>query len=673
MRKRLLFIILCTCSVMMARGQAQIYLHCLEVLDNGAVSLSWNQEGGAPNFAECRIYYRIPPGNFSLAATISDYNTTQYVHNIAAANQQAVEYYLVTERWAPLPPILSDTLSTMHLSVTLNSSDPLVAALNWNALHDPVHPASSLYYRVSVNGVLTNFSLLDSTMLTHFEMPVTVCSDTLSFRIEIDDDNGCTSVSNMATMYFDDITPPSMPVLDSVSINPFTEDVILGWSQSSAGDAGGYQIYVIDVINDTLDPVFGAGNTFYIDDSFDPCAEYRTYAISAFDTCGNISPGTYDIPQRTILLSEVDFDPCTMVNTLDWTAYINMSPALAGYRVYLSLDGQPFELLASLPGTTSLYEHQGLDASHSYRYFIRAFSANDEVTSSSCIRELTTWQYLQPIENRMENASVLNSESVNLTLLPDTFAFVPMLNLYRSEEESGPYELLAELELDGSEVLYYEDPTAEVNSRSYYYYSTLVDSCGNEVLVTDHMRTIFLQGVRSGLVNTLEWNAFEGWPVSVAAYEVYRAVNSDGSFDLAGTLTGNTMDFQDDISSIPGEYSMLRYVVRALQDDDASIFSWSNEIILEYTPNVYLPNAFRPGGQNPVFKPVGNFADFSEYRLDVYNRWGELIFSSQDFGRGWDGSHKGGDAPGGVYVCILTYRSENGASATMKSTFVLLR
>jgi len=299
-----------------------------------------------------------------------------------------------------------------------------------------------------------------------------------------------------------------------------------------------------------------------------------------------------------------------------------------------------------MPAGITIYEHAGLESGHMYQYFVRAFSDGDAVTSSSCIRELTTWQYKQPLANRIENASVEDSEFISLSLLPDTFAYVPFLNLYRSTEASGPWELIAELEPDGQEELYYDDLSVDVNNHSYYYYSSLIDSCGNEVLASVHMRTILLQGDKSGgqMIN-LEWNAFEDWPADVYAYEIYRAVNEDGSFELAGETEGSTISYEDDISLLSGEFSMLRYAVRALEDETSGLYSWSNEIFFEYDPKIYLPNAFTPGGQNPVYKPLGNFAEFSEYRFDVYNRWGELIFTSREFSLGWDGSFKGGGCP----------------------------
>jgi len=666
MGKYLLLILTLLIVVTTAYSQVH-YFHCLEVMDGDKVLLSWEAPGNEPDFVEYNIYHREPPAGFSWIKTITDYNSPFFEHNTTKANDQSVEYFIITERLT-LPSDTSDTLSTIHL--TVDNSDPYMAVLDWNPVHAPLLAGSYDHYRIYMHNPFNSFSLVDSTSSEHFEIPVAVCRDTLFFKVEIGNANACFSVSNIYWAVFADITPPSMPSLDSVSINPYTGEAILGWSPNSEGDIGGYQIYVVDVINDTLDPVI---NTYYIDDSFDPCTEYRNYAIAAFDTCGNISPGSYDIPQRTILFDEIVFDPCEMANSLSWTEYINMSPALEGYRIYLSLDGAPFEIHTTLPAGTISYAHEDLEAGHSYQYFIRAFSAADIVTSSSCFRELTTWQYKQPFENEIFNASVVSNELVTITLWPDTYAFVPGLKLYRSILESGPYELIDEFQLSGEDELIYDDLTADVSSQSYYYRSSLIDSCGNEVLQTNLMRTILLQGEKTDVQkNHLNWNAFEGWPAGVAGYEVYRAVN-DGSFELIGSTDETKLTFEDEISSLTGDFSLLRYVVRAMDATNSSLYSWSNDILFEYEPSIYLPNAFTPEGLNPVYKPLGTNAEFNDYRFDIFNRWGSLLFTSRDFGTGWDGIYQNKIAPQGVYVCVISYRSNTGEDTLIKSTFVLIR
>lgn len=66
---------------------------------------------------------------------------------------------------------------------------------------------------------------------------------------------------------------------------------------------------------------------------------------------------------------------------------------------------------------------------------------------------------------------------------------------------------------------------------------------------------------------------------------------------------------------------------------------------------VYVPNTFTPNndGINDVFRVEG--IDLRGFRLEVHNRWGELVFSTDDPNRFWDGSVQGGEH----YVQIDTY------------------
>lgn len=66
---------------------------------------------------------------------------------------------------------------------------------------------------------------------------------------------------------------------------------------------------------------------------------------------------------------------------------------------------------------------------------------------------------------------------------------------------------------------------------------------------------------------------------------------------------------------------------------------------------IYLPNAFTPdkNTKNEIFKPV-YFGEVDKYEFYIFNRWGEVIFKTNDIDEGWDGTYKGKDAPIGVYA-----------------------
>ena len=73
----------------------------------------------------------------------------------------------------------------------------------------------------------------------------------------------------------------------------------------------------------------------------------------------------------------------------------------------------------------------------------------------------------------------------------------------------------------------------------------------------------------------------------------------------------------------------------------------------------YVPNAFTPDGNqfNDVFQPVftSGFDPF-EYELQIYNRWGELIFVSKNSDIGWDGTYQNYDAQEGTYIWKINFK-----------------
>jgi gliding motility-associated-like protein len=73
--------------------------------------------------------------------------------------------------------------------------------------------------------------------------------------------------------------------------------------------------------------------------------------------------------------------------------------------------------------------------------------------------------------------------------------------------------------------------------------------------------------------------------------------------------------------------------------------------VMLYIPNVFTPNN---DGYNDVFAPEG--IDVISYQLNIFSRWGQLVFSSTDINSGWDGTIRGKQAIDDVYIYQLTYQ-----------------
>jgi gliding motility-associated-like protein len=97
------------------------------------------------------------------------------------------------------------------------------------------------------------------------------------------------------------------------------------------------------------------------------------------------------------------------------------------------------------------------------------------------------------------------------------------------------------------------------------------------------------------------------------------------------------------------------------------------QVISEVNCNVYIPNAFTPSNGdmvNPLFLVyTGSVQEFS---FSVYDRWGQLVFSSQNPDVGWNGFNGGKVAAQGVYVYKLNYRFPGGKEDTLLGHITLL-
>ncbi|OAV45008.1 PKD domain-containing protein [Lewinella sp. 4G2] len=89
----------------------------------------------------------------------------------------------------------------------------------------------------------------------------------------------------------------------------------------------------------------------------------------------------------------------------------------------------------------------------------------------------------------------------------------------------------------------------------------------------------------------------------------------------------------------------------------------------------YVPNAFTPNGDglNDIFFPKGELNEITEYRFRVWNRWGELVFSTSDPEQGWNGQFREIDSPGGAYLWDAEFLDPLGLEQRFKGGVVLIR
>lgn len=125
-------------------------------------------------------------------------------------------------------------------------------------------------------------------------------------------------------------------------------------------------------------------------------------------------------------------------------------------------------------------------------------------------------------------------------------------------------------------------------------------------------------------------------------------------------------------NTIGGDYEVQLVVSNAYGCSDT--LTGVITVFENYT--LFIPNSFSPDGNefNNLFLVYGYGIETSNFQLEIYNRWGELIFASNNPEIGWDGSLgiKGEMAPIGTYTYYLSYQLKNQVKQKLISGHVNL-
>ena len=130
----------------------------------------------------------------------------------------------------------------------------------------------------------------------------------------------------------------------------------------------------------------------------------------------------------------------------------------------------------------------------------------------------------------------------------------------------------------------------------------------------------------------------------------------------------------DPIGLYHGEYDSITYKVLVYNEADCVDSANITVKIFKTDPKIFVPTAFTPNadGKNDVIRPIAVGIDKIDY-FRIYNRWGQLVFSTTQNGHGWDGKIKGKAQGTNVYVWIVKGVDFTGKVVTAKGTVTLIR
>lgn len=137
-----------------------------------------------------------------------------------------------------------------------------------------------------------------------------------------------------------------------------------------------------------------------------------------------------------------------------------------------------------------------------------------------------------------------------------------------------------------------------------------------------------------------------------------QPVTTDGNGDAFIQITSKTVGY---------------VLITATVDSEKIVFGSPARVYFAMI-NIYVPRAFSPNndGTNDLLKPILVGISTFHY-FNVYNRWGNLVFTTQDPNQGWDGTFKGVPQPVETYLWIAEGIDENGHKVVQKGMTSLVR
>jgi gliding motility-associated-like protein len=234
---------------------------------------------------------------------------------------------------------------------------------------------------------------------------------------------------------------------------------------------------------------------------------------------------------------------------------------------------------------------------------------------------------------------------------------------------------------DGSPLSYLQNPVHTYTIPGIYYPKLTLIGDGGVVTRYDTVE-----------VYEMPVMDFDVWPRSVMLPQTgvhfynYSQNGATYLWDLGETTTTQKEPYY--FYTKPGLYDVTLTVWTEHECRDT--MTMQQAVLVEAPGSILFPNAFSPsengptGGaypcgeeathdphENDIFHPV--YKSVTTYKLEIYNRWGEKIYESNDVCIGWDGYIDGKMAPQDVYVWKITGRYKNSSVYTKVGNVTLLR
>ncbi len=489
--------------------------------------------------------------------------------------------------------------------------------------------------------------------------------------LNVRDVKGCTATVVRGIFVLDTAGPKPAPIALITIKDPNT--VQLNWRQSNLGNFMRYHIYLDSTRYIYRQSVSSKKDTT-LNFSFTSQAlsnQRYCYSLKVEDTCAQ--QGKLAVSHCTILLRDTSTEKYHM--TLKWLSYDGWGTELSHYELFRKDPGGVFTSIAIIDKDQLIYT-DSWKCDQTYCYYVEAVHNNKVYRSRSnetCGKPL----YGKPDGSALVTLVTVVNDSFPTVYWKSDYAWNPGASFLLERSGSGlPGSFQTVKQVKG---LSASDNSADAHAAAYYYRVSYRDHCG----LTDDAglasNSIYLQGVTGSKTVKINWNQYGYWHSGVKAYKL-QLKQRNGHYKDWVTLSGS-QTAKDSINLESFGLDSICFRVVALKDTGTLDSSISNSVCFVPASYVWVPSGFSPNqnGLNDVFKPTLGyvFGDHPNpalrYEFRIFNRWGQMIFTTGNPAQGWDGTFMNRECPGGLYIYEVKAIGYDGVPHQKRGTVYLIR
>lgn len=464
------------------------------------------------------------------------------------------------------------------------------------------------------------------------------------------------------------------PEILSVSVDTVSGRPVVRWKMSNPQSVDGYVIKRliydgVGVMPNTYNNVTVIGNNMVFE-WVDNATEYSTkalpdervekYRVAAFVDNGQQRKYSLMSEEASTIITTASYDKCTRGYSLHWTGELGVD--VDYFYVYSGVNG--FGSRIAVVSADTVFSTTFDDFVENRTFGVEAVLKNGETMFSPLTRVFAP--KVDVPDMKVLSVSVNDQNTLDITVNVAESQDVVKTVLIR-RQTLGAHDqndtIPLPLHTDGNYVV--NDPNVDVSTR-YDYLIAVFGECGTPLEFSYAAQNIVLEvSTDDATSNHLSWNYPPGF--SSSAFTVF-SIDENGERTILDNVTMET-EYTHRLSNIIANSNdnTGKFCYQVLQTDLSSsstnnAVGYSNIVCVDRDPVLFVPNAINPDADildNRYFRPRAGF--INDYKMNIYNKRGELLFTTTNLDEGWDGKNPSGKLyPPDAYVYIITYRTSSG-------------